>query len=88
MTDTHSVAASIFKLFLVLNVPFFILIWVFAGQPVLVFIHLSLVAQRILLVEVVLRVALHPLDWNAFARNLIYAIDPHANDVALLSEGL
>ena len=83
-----SVAASIFKLVLVLDVPFFILVRVFARQSVLLFIHFHLIALRILLVVVVLRVTLHPFDWNAFACNLIDTVDPHADDVTLLSEGL
>ena len=75
-------------LVLVVDVPLIMLIRVFPRQSFLLFIHLPLIALRILLVVVVLRVTLHPFDWDAFACLHINAVDPHADDVALLSEGV
>ena len=75
------------KLFLVLDVPFIILVRVLPRTSALLFIHFPLVAIRIRLVVVVLRVALHPFEWNACARILIDAVDRDAEDVALFTKG-
>ena len=72
----------------VIDVPLIVLIWVVIRVSAHVIILFPLVALRCFTEVVILWVALHPLNRNAFAFVHVNAIDHCAHEVALLGEGL